>query len=509
MNSPCGEIELKNRRSELQIVNVHFAQADTILLPLQEQNRLSKTNMSTSAEFIQKLAFLTLVACSFALAGCGQSTPEPIAEAPASERPPLKIWIVDAPELEKEISVRWQAASDQALKIENFSMDGFAARESFNADVVIYPALMLGDLVQKQTISRLPPQAFVKRGADNTEQTPADAGTSLWPVRWRNSATYGGQVYGMPLGATNLGIAMVGLGGTLSLDNLSSAKDMNSQSLKQWVQFLDRTETDLSDSRTKRQSVLQEHLLKISPLEKSFLVDRFLLIASTTNAQNRGLFELVKMESRLTQTEFINSTKILSRLALLFPETISIEPSQAWEMAVAKSDRSPGFAMGWPNASLIDNSDSPAKVTVAQWAWNPGRGLMASVAKKTRQTAVSCQFIAWLSEPEQREALRAVCSRIELAAGQNDRNSIRDDYRAFQSINSTELPSEPMGLSLRMANADQYRAILSDSLVEALGSPDKIDSILADCSMKWNVLTNKLGMEQQRMSEEQSLGYRK
>jgi len=355
----------------------------------------------------------------------------------------------------------------------------------------------------------LPPQAIVKRGADNTEQTPADAGTSLWPVRWRNSATYGGQVYGMPLGATNLGIAMVGLGGTLSLDNLSSAKDMNSQSLKQWVQFLDRTETDLSDSRTKRQSVLQEHLLKISPLEKSFLVDRFLLIASTTNAQNRGLFELVKMESRLTQTEFINSTKILSRLALLFPETISIEPSQAWEMAVAKSDRSPSFAMGWPNASLIDNSDSPAKVTVAQWAWNPGRGLMASVAKKTRQTAVSCQFIAWLSEPEQREALRAVCSRIELAAGQNDRNSIRDDYRAFQSINSTELPSEPMGLSLRMANADQYRAILSDSLVEALGSPDKIDSILADCSMKWNVLTNKLGMEQQRMSEEQSLGYRK
>jgi len=215
------------------------------------------------------------------------------------------------------------------------------------------------------------------------------------------------------------------------------------------------------------------------------------------------------MESRLTQTEFINSAMILSRLALLFPETILIEPSQAWEMAVTKSDHSPGFAIGWPNSNLIDNSDSTAKVTVAQWAWNPGRGLMASVAKKTRQTAVSCQFIAWLSEPEQREALRAVCSRIELAAGQNDRNSIRDDYRAFQSINSNELPSEPMGLSLRMANADQYRAILSDSLVEALGSPDKIESILADCSMKWNVLTNKLGMEQQRMSEEQSLGYRK
>ena len=465
--------------------------------------------MSTSVEFIQKLAFLTLVLYSVVFAGCSQSTPEPVAETPASERPPLKIWIVDAPELEKEISVRWQAASDQSLKIENFSMDGFAAGESLNPDVVIYPALMLGDLVQKQTISRLPPQAFVKRGADNTEHTPAEAGTSLWPVRWRNSATFGGQVYGMPLGATNLGIAMVGLGGTLSLENLSSAKDMNSQSLEQWVHFLDRTETDLSDSQIKRQSALEEYLLKISPLEKSYLVDRFLLIASTTNARNRGLFELVKMESRLTQTEFINSAKILSRLAHLFPETIALEPSQAWEIAHAKSNRSPGFAIGWPATNLIDNSDTSAKVTVAQWAWNPGRGLMASVAKKTRQTAVSCQFIAWLSEPEQREALRAVCSRIELNAGHNDRNSIRDDYRAFQLINSTELPSEPMGLSLRMANADQYRAILSDALVEALRWPDKIDLILAVCSENWNLLTNKLGMEQQRMSEEQSLGYRK
>lgn len=492
----------------MQIVNVHFSQADTILLPLQEQNHLSKTKMTSFVEFIQKLAFLTIVFCCFVLAGCGQRTPKPIAEPPVSERPPLKIWIVDAPELEKQISVRWQAASDQSLKIENFSMDGFAAQEPFNPDVVIYPALMLGDLVQKQSISRLPPQAFLNRGADNTEQTPEGNGTSLWPVRWRNSATFGGQVYGMPLGATNLGIAMVGLRGALSLDNLTSAKDMNSQSLDQWVQFLDRTETDLSDSRIKRQLALEEHLLKISPLEKSFLVDRFLLIASTTSARNRGLFELVKMESRLTQTEFINSTMILARLALLFPETISIEPSQAWEMTVAKSDRSPGFAIGWPNTSLIDNSDSQAKVTVAQWAWNPGRGLLASVGKKTRQTAVSCQFIAWLSEPEQREALRAVCSRIELSAGQNDRNSIRDDYRAFQSINSPELPSEPMGLSLRMANADQYRAILADCLAEALRWPDKIESILADCSMKWNLLTNKLGMEQQRMSEEQSLGYR-
>ena len=467
--------------------------------------------MSRSPEFIPKFALLSLVFCALALVGCSQSAPEPIAETPASARPPLKIWIVDAPELEKEISVRWQAASDQALKIEIIAMDGVAAREPFPADVVIYPALMLGDLVQKQVIGRLPPQVTANLGPDNAEPTPtpADGGVSSWPVRWRNSATFGSQLFAVPLGATNMGVAMVGSEGTLSFQNHSSGKDVNSKSMEEWTQFLDRNEAALSDSRVDRQTSLEHALLKLGPLEKSFLVDRFLFIASTTDARNRGLFELVKMESRLSLPEFTNSAKILSRLSRLFPESILSEPTKAWGLAVAKSDSSAGFAIGWPNANLNNNSDLTAKVTVAPLVRNPGRGLLASIGKKTRQTAVSCQFLAWLSEPGQREALRSVCSRIELAAGQKDRNSIRDDYRAFQAANSHELPSEPMGLSLRMANADQYRVILGDCLVEALRSPDKIESILAGCSIKWNQLTTTLGIETQRISEEQSLGYRK
>ncbi len=502
-------MELKNRRSVLQIVYVHFEQPHTILLPLKEQNLLSITNMSTTLEFFQKLALFTFLLFSIALAGCGKSVPEPVAEIPASDRPPLKIWIVDAPELEREISVRWQAASDQALKIENFSMDGFAAREPFQADVVIYPALMLGDLIHKQAVGRLPPQAISKRDANEAEQTSADGGASSWPIRWRSSVTYGGQLYGVPLGATNLGIALLGSDGPLSVESPASVKDMNSRSIEQWSAFLDRIEVARNESLSQRQSTLDELLQKITPLEKSFLVDRFLFIASTTTARNRGLFELVNMESRLAKADFINSASVLCRLALLFPETIALEPSQAWEQIITKSDTSSGFAIGWPNTSLSTISDSSAKITVPSIAWNPGRGLVASIGKKTRQTAVSCQFVAWLSEPEQRVALRSVCSRIELGPSQNDRNSIREDYRVFQSINSRELTSEPMGLSLRLANADQYRAILADGLVEILRSPDKIESVLTDCSGKWNRLTATLGIETQRMSEEQSLGYRK
>jgi len=458
----------------------------------------------------RKLApFFLLFAC-LALAGCGQKDLPKTVEPVASERPALKIWLVDAPELEKEISLRWQAASDQALKIVHLSSDRVANEVPFSADVVIYPAMLLGDLVQKQAIGRLPAQALGAGGSENGTGERSSSSPSTWQVRWRTSATFGNQLYAVPLGITNLSVVMTGLDASPLNEAsglVSQSKDFNSQSMEYWTQFVNHAETTLAGNKSDREKLLAEQLAKWTFEEKGALVDRFLFLASTTIARNRGLFELVKMESRLNQVEFGNSAKILSRLAYLFPDTIAVEPAKAWELAISKTDV--GFAIGSPNSIMGPTLDVSGNATVAKLAWNPGRGLLASIGKKTRQTAVSSQFLAWISEPEQRESLRSVCTRVELTAEQNDRNNVRDDYRAFQAINNRDLRVEPMGLSLRMANANQYRAILADCLVEAILQPDRIDSIMVGCSSKWDQLTAKLGIETQRLSEEQSLGFSK
>ncbi len=462
-----------------------------------------------------KLGFLALILGLINVSGCDFGTKKQglVTETAASSRPALRIWIVGAPEIEKEILIRWQAASDQALKIEHVPADRFANRAPFNADVVIYPGILLGDLVQKEAIGRLPTQAMAKRITQAEAPVTNESGAVSWPHRWRSIATYGGQIYAVPLGASNLGAVMLGLdsGPLKELDSLlSNSRDLNAQSLDLWTQFLNQAETVLSASRDDRRKTLDNCLSKISPDEKAWLVDRFLFIASTTNARSRGLFDLVKMEARLNQPDFSNSARVLSRIAQLFPETIAVEPTKAWDLVVS---RTATFAMGWPSsiqkADSDSSSESTGKVEVAALAWNPTRGLIASIGKKTRQTGVSCQFLAWLSEPEQREALRTVCSAIELAREQSDRNSIREDYRAFQTINSRDSRVETMELSLRMANANQYRAILADCLVASIRAPDQIDTIMADCSSQWDQLTAKLGIETQRISEEQSLGYRK
>ncbi len=460
-----------------------------------------------------KLEFLLLFLGLVHLSGCGSAskTPEPTSERSAASRPALKIWIVDAPELEREISLRWQAASDQSLKIENFSSEEVASQERFIADVVIYPGILLGDLVQKDVISRLPTSAIAKRESDGSEPVGYDSRSQSWPNRWRNIASFGGHLYAIPLGSANLGLGLSGLdpGPLNELDKLLGNRDLNIQSWDQWTLFLTEAEAVLAASEASRKEKLENCLSKISPEEKNWLVDRFLFIASTTNARSRGLFDLVKMESRLNQPDFSHSAKILSRLARLFPDTIAVDPAKAWDLAVSKTEGAASFALGWPNPILGSASESGGKVTVAPLTWNPGRGLIASIGKKTRQTAVSCQFLVWLAEPDQREAFRAVCPRVELTVEQNDRNSVRDDYRAFQAINSRETRVEPMELSLRTANANQYRSILADCLVSAIREPDQIDAILAACSTKWDQLTAKLGVDSQRISEEQSLGFRK
>ena len=469
-------------------------------------------------KMMRKLGLVALVIGLIHGPGCdfGSKKKEIIAEPADSLRPALKIWIVGAPELEKEILVRWQAASDQALKIEHVTPERIATREPFNADVVIYPGVLLGDLVQKEAIGRLPTQAISKRLTQSEDPVTNESSTVSWPVRWRNIATYGGQIYAVPLGASNLGAVMLGLNPDpfKELDSLLiNSRDLNAPSMELWTHWLNQAETVLAASREDRRKKLEDYLSKISLDEKAWLVDRFLFIASTTNARGRGLFDLVKMEARLNQPEFTISARVLSRMAQLFPETIGVEPTNAWDSVVSRTHAAASFAIGWP--SSVNRPDfkgaveSSGERAVAALAWNPVRGLIASMGKKTRQTAVSCRFILWLSEPEQREALRTVCSGIELTTEQIDRNSVQGDYRTYQTINSRDSRVETMELSLRMASANQYRAILADCLVASIREPDQIGPIMVSCSLKWDQLTAELGIETQRISEEQSLGYRK
>jgi len=97
---------------------------------------------------------------------------------------------------------------------------------------------------------------------------------------------------------------------------------------------------------------------------------------------------------------------------------------------------------------------------------------------------------------------------MELEESQQDRSRIGEDYRKFQQLNMRDIRVEGMELSLRLANADQYRAILAEHLISVIRDSQQTDRAMAECANRWNELTKKLGKETQRKSEEHSLGFR-
>jgi hypothetical protein len=484
--------------------------ADTILLRNQEQNRPFQSKSSLTLISMNYLQFLFFFVGILSLGGCAPketTAPDSSIAISNQDRPPLVVWLVDAPELEKELAIRWQANSDQPLQIENIASDDLAKSKSFAVDLIVFPGHLMGDLIQKGAIGRLPTQAIAK-----TDSEPAEE----WPVRWRNIASYGGQLMAIPLGAPPLGAIARGtdLQPLVEIERaLSNVRDLNTLSILEWGKLLDRFENAIPKSVRGATDTLETKIAKLNSREKHALVERFLWIVSTSDARRRGLFDLVKMEARLQQPEFVASAKTLARLSIAFPHTMLEEPNQAWNAVRADTSGKIAFAIGSPSSKAdtteLLETEAKENCVVSPWIWNANHGLVAAVGKNTRQTAVSCKFLQWLSEADQREALRPLCPRIELLPSQSDRNAARSDYREFQTVVNRSARPEGMELSLRMANANQYREILAESLILAIRSPDQIETIMSKCSSEWNALTNNLGKEAQRLSEEQSMGYQK
>lgn len=479
---------------------------------------------------------IVLIFC-LAWIGCIGCRPNPASQPSETslasvERPPLRVWIVDAPEIERELLIRWQASSDQSLAIQNLTSRELLSRKEMAFDSIIYPGNIMGDLVERSIVSKLPDQvttpasAAISAGTASTvaASNSADIDVSKsWPVRFRSIASYAGKFYALPLGSNTLAVVSknTDVAPLLNLhDNLQAPQGTAQKSVEHWNAYLQPIEkvTDISKAR----SQLLEKLQSLTEQERQTLVDLFLWTASTTDKNRRGLFDLSKMTSRLTEAEFINAAKILNRLLLLFPESLFAQPADAWPRVELNSTNTKSMAIGWPNSKLGDNetkadqtdtdqtnTNDADTVQVVPILWNPNRGLVASIGKGTRQTSVSIQFLIWLSLPEQREALRGVSSRVELLADQPDRNAGRDDYQKYMAAVQRSQTQEGMIWALRLVHAQQYRDSLADALVQIMQTPEQTESIMAACSTKWDSLTETLGKDQQRNSEERSQGFQK
>lgn len=426
--------------------------------------------------------------------------------------PPLKIALVNAETLQAELALRWQTVSDQALDFRVMSLQEFVDTPTSTIDVLIYPAQFMGTLIERDWIAPVPVQVQKALGGwDNYARREEDQGTrSPWPPRWKALSTYGGKPMAVPLGAPCWVAISRSLDCTPLMDlhtKLVTNQTSTEVSKAAWESFLERAEKAQDSTRSERESAFSTRIASLSPAERHDLIGRYLWIVSTTESRYRGLFDLYKIQSRWSQPEFTRAAMILRRLALLNPSTFFDPPSQAWESVVEGKST---FAIGWPrsdNDQRLTATTSDAPLKLVPILWNGGSGMMASMGRKTRQSANTANFLIWLSSDEQRAALQSKTEQVELIEIDNDRNRVRDDYREYQTLQRLEAGNLTYDVTPRFTRTDRFQEKLADALIQAMQAPETAEAAFQRCRTEWDRLVDDVGRETMRSSLEAASGY--
>ena len=435
-----------------------------------------------------------------------------------NEFPPLKIGLVDCESLETDLVNRWQSVSDQPLEIIKLDRKSMFESPAGAIDVLIYPGNLIGALSQAEWIAPVPQPLLQRitsagqasgRSENGISKNGNEGDSQAWSARWGAISKVGNKTMGIPLGAPSWVAAMRGLE-TKPLEQLHralvSSQSTSEVSSKNWDDFITLAEAKLGDQLNRNRDTLQGLLKDRTKVDRRALVSRYLWIMSTTESRYRGLFDLYKMVSRLNLPEFSRNARLLARLSALEPTTAFVSPTEAWERVATGQAI---FGIGWPRTDGIQRADEAkdsGELILSPLIWNGADGLLASLGRKTRQSAHASDWIAWFTTEDSRIALQQHSSLVELLELDNDRNRIREDYRDYQSLQRMEASNISLEMTPRFYHADELLDLLADALLDVLADPASAEERLMRCKQDWDKQLEKFGKDRIRVSVESTVG---
>lgn len=431
--------------------------------------------------------FCRILLCALlALTGCKQDSAPPSestqSATPTTSSVPLRLWIVSQVNDSSLVERAWLTGSDQKLEIRVLTVDEFLAEKSCNCDVTVFPARLLGEMIDRKWLTKLP----------SSLTAPDENGTPP-PAAWARQAAYGGDIWALSLGAS---IPVTMLSGTAP-ESVANATD--------WDSLIKLLALEAPKATQK---------IDIAGLDRAALVDRFFTIAGglTQRSPDYGLlFDLQKMRPRLTEPEFVRAAEILLMMSQQTSdsqttlESVVGDSSQAW--AWINSQAQPKIAVVTPallNSAAMKLTGAKAiRVPAQGTGWNTGSGLIASLSSSCRQSARATELLHWLRLSETRQSLSPLIVGIEAVspAANSDSAAWQAKNLANEQAGNARIPSE-----LRLPRAEEYRNVLAERLVRVLSGEQPIADALSEASAAWQVITETRGRELQRHDYEQGLG---
>lgn len=434
---------------------------------------------------------LLFAGLALGLSGCtnrGESSTAPTTLSLPVTDIPLRIVVLAPVSDPDSLKRQWRSDSEQPISIQSQTVDAFLAQDRCQADVILYPDHLLGELVAKDWIVKLPDAmqpaiaeelGFDEAREDNESRAPT-------PRAWQTAAQYEGVAYALPLGCS------------LPVWVASSA----------FAEKIDDQDPTLESLQAALQRQSTEPATVPEPaIDNGAIADRFLTLASSLSSRNKKyglLFDLNTMQPKLNEVEFKQAATILKQLS---EQTGGLEAtlgSHEFAWTWAATHQGPVLAMAsstliGPTASKIETG---AIIEVADFSSaNTGGGLQAGLATSCQQTQQSLEFLKWLGLKQSRALLAPMVQGVDIATpGGVESLAYRSRRSLSKALQSDDLFQEP-----RMPRAHALRQALGKHLADYLLGKLELDATLEAANLSWAAIQ----AEPRRSLEEQKFEYQR
>lgn len=411
--------------------------------------------------------------------GCKPSkSPQPkTAEPPPVSSVPLQLWIVSPVAEVGMVQRQWLSGSEQPMEVRSISTADFLAAKAPNCDVVLYPARMLGELVDRKWIAKLPKSISLKGNEE-----------FVVPGSWLEQVGYGAEMWAIPLGTSYyVPVANEAAGASLAQIN-------------DWPSLSNALQATAPES--------DSAAIDATKIDRDALVDTYFTIVGGLSARPAMyglLFELQTMKPRLTEAECQQAAEVLQRLYRqgIAPEFLAGKSQDVWNWLASRAQP----AVGLLAPSQLRAADSQVAnckpLALGTLGWNTGAGLVASLSANCRQSGRATLLLSWLQKPETRQSLSAIVPGIQATM------SMTSADIGLPQVNSRAAELSTIATQsheLRLPRAEEYRSALADALVEILQGAAPPREALEKAAAKWQKITESRGRLTQRADYERSLG---
>lgn len=438
-----------------------------------------------------------------AAVGC-QPTEKPIAPATTKPETPPRVLVVDDAELAEAIATTYRATFEAELEIKHATRDEVAVAKRLPADVVVFPAPLLGDLAGGERLSRLPEDAW------NDAEWARD---DLFDEVRKRELVWGRNPIGVSLGHPQLTLWRRGEGAP-------------PETWTAWAEELGRRERSEEGPAP-----------VIVPLASGEAWLSLLTIAAgyvAARDQISTLFELRTMEPRIDRPPFVRALTELKTLAR----------SQQPPFAVAADSARNHFLRGqasaaltWPGGKPVDNGQPftvhplPGVKETYRWSdntWQPtedgqtlrvpligATGILAAVTADAKRPKQAARVLTWLSGKEASGRIAGPHSGLTLfrtsqvAAPQR---WVGAEFSPSAAQRYAEIVRDAQTGSLalfvpRLPRWREYTAALDTAVQQAVIEDADPQATLTAAADEWRKITAEVGVNLQRRGNERALNF--